>query len=510
MLQQLPRVALAIAVIAACGKKSDLSRKDGGGRLAVAPIALPALGVDRIGRFNFLAGDGDRDYQKASASAKKHEWAAARASCEAALAKDPQHLDAQWLLGKALAQGGEHAAAADHFETALAGDYYRYGRELAGDAELKDFLATPHGQAVTALGQQIRDEYARRIPAGLWLIGRRSPFRWPDKPGVQFATSRGELYAYDRETKRYFRLTHTDHQVVGFVRAPGGHEVAVIGFDKIDRAGDPAPPLIAHAWVEVEDTADWKPAGPRAQVPPARMISIGYATGDQLLIATAPATGRWTLGPSEVTSLDRTTGKLTKTGAALPVPRIDLTLDEARVVRAPDGIEAAWSAQAGPSGEPTTATIKVAGGAAIQVPESGLASESTVAVAPNATKVVFATAVDPCTKDTAPSLYVADGKSAALKHVLTARSRFATRWIEGGVLAYEDGDGAIRLWDPQTLREAIRLDERGGLALDALSPTGALLCKQAPQTNQLTGPAGDELPPEEGAGPGPGPVTSPQ
>src|SRR5262249_10913628 len=100
-----------------------------------------------------------------------------------------------------------------------------------------------------------------------------------------------------------------------------------------------------------------------------------------------------------------------------------------------------------------------------------------------------------------------DGKSAALKHVLTARSRFATRWIDGGLLAYEDGDGAIRLWDPQSAREAIRLDDRGGLALDALSPTGAPLCKQAPQTNQPTGSV-DELPPEEGAGPGA--VTSPQ
>src|SRR5262249_16213108 len=158
----------------------------------------------------------------------------------------------------------------------------------------------------------------------------------------------------------------------------------------------------------------------RAQLPSARMLSLGYAAGDQLLVAAAQATGRWTMGPPEVSALDRTTGKLTKTTTALPVPRIDVTLDEGRLMRAPAAVEAAWSAQPGPAGDPTTASFKAAGGAAIQVPESGLAAQSSVAVAPGGARVAFATAVDPCAKDTAPSLYVADAKSAALKHLLTA------------------------------------------------------------------------------------------
>ncbi len=508
MLQLLPRVVLAIAFCAACGKKSDPGKRDDAGRPAVAPLALPPLGVDRVGRFNFIYGDGARDYEKATASAKKKDWAGARSGCEAALAKDPQHLDAHWLLGKALALSGEPAAAVDHVETALAGDYYNYGPQLATDTDWKDFLATQHGQAITALAQQIHDEYGKRIKGALWLIGRRSAFRWPDKPGVQLGYTRGELYAYDRDSKRYFRLSHTEHQVAGFVRAASGNEVALLGMDRIDHSkDDAAPPLIARGWVEVMDTTEWKPAGPRAQLASARMLSLGYAAGDQLLVAAAPATGRWTLGPAELSSVDRTTGKLAKTSAALPVPRIEVTLDEGRLIRAPDGVEAAWSAQVGPAGDPTTASFKAAGGAAIQVPESGLAAQSSVAIAPGNARVAFATAVDPCAKDTAPSLYVADAKSAALKHLLTAKSRFATRWIDASVLAYEDGDGSIRLWDVGTGREAIRLDEKGGLVLEALSLTGAPLCKQAPPT--AAGAGSDEpLPPEDGSGSGP--VTVPQ
>jgi hypothetical protein len=133
----------------------------------------------------------------------------------------------------------------------------------------------------------------------------------------------------------------------------------------------------------------------------------------------------------------------------------------------------------------------------------------TIAVAPGGGFVAFATAVDPCAQDAAPSLYVANGKTGALKHLLTAKSRFATRWLDATTLAYEDGEGAIRLWDATTMREALRLENKAGLALEVLSLASAPLCKQAPPTADAAG-SGDEppLPPEEGSGGEP--VTKPQ
>src|SRR5205823_3688546 len=162
--------------------------------------------------------------------------------------------------------------------------------------------------------------------------------------------------------------THTDHQVAGFVR--GASQIAILGFDKVDRPKDPpdAPPLVASAWVGAFDPATWQPIGKPAKLGPARELIVGYGTGDQLLVATATA--------------------------------------------------------------------------------------------PDDAHVAFATGVDPCAKDAAPSLYVADTKTSALKHLLTARSRFQTRWLDAQTLAYEDGDGAIRLWDAATGRESQRLDDR--------------------------------------------------
>ncbi len=509
MLTSLPRIALVVLLLGSCGKggnKNNGKRDSGLTAPVAAPISLPVLGVDKITRFSFIYDQGSTAYKRAAEAAGKKDWAEARKQAEASLAKDPNHLDAHRVLAIALAQTGEQAAAVDHLVACIAADYYKYGADLAGIPELKDFFASQHGQAVTQLAAQIKDEYAKRVKAGLWLLGRRSTFKWPEKTGVQAASSKGELYAFDRDSKRYLRLTHTNDQVAGFVRSKSGNEVAILGYDRIDRSKeDDAPPLVARPWVQAFDTTEWKNTSPKIQLSSARAVAVYYGDGEQLLVASAPATGRWTFGDWAVNSIDRTTGKLTKVTAPLGSPRVELTLDEGRVVppKAIDGVQAPWT------GDPPRApTLQLAGGApAIQVPESGQAAMETVSVAPGGGYVAFATAVDPCAKDTAPSLYVANGKTAALKHLLTNRARFATRWIDATTLAYEDGDGAIRLWDATTMREAMRLENKPGLALDVLSLASAPLCKQAPPTAEPAG-SGDEppLPPEETEAP----VTKPQ
>lgn len=499
-------IGLVIAGLVNCGKGADKKnqKRDAGPAVAVAtPIALPTLGVEKIARFNFIYDSGRAAYDKAEAAAKKQDWAEVRKQAEAALAKDPNHYDAHRLLAVALAQTGEHAAAVDHLVSGIAADYYGYAAAFAQEPLLEAFRATQHGQAVTQLAAQIRDEYAKRIPRAVWLVGRRSAFRYDSKPGVHFVTSRGELYAFDRETKRYYRLTHTNHQVAGFVRSRAGNEVALLGFDKIELPKTEGPALIHRAWVQTFDPATWTSTS-KATFGPGRAVAVYYGEGDQLLVGFAPAVDSWTLGAWTVSSLDRTTSKLTKVTTQLGAPRIELTVEEGRVVlpAGAGGIGAAWS------GDPPRAPELTIGKTKIAVPESGLAAQETIAVSPDEAHVAFATAVDPCAKDSAPSLYVAHTKTGALKHLLTAKSRFATRWVDASTLAYEDGDNGIRLWDVTTGREALRLENKAGIALAVLSHASAPLCKQAPPVPEPAGPpgTGDEMPPEE---PSSGPVVTP-
>ena len=503
-------VALLTCLFACGDKKKDKTntKDDAAVGPTVAPIVTPPIGVDAIKRMNFTYGDGQKEWGQVTPQLKAKNWAGVKTHAEATLAKDPNHYDAHRALATALVQNGEYAAAVDHLVAALAGDYFRHGPTLTTDPDLAPLFATPHGTSVKEVAEKIRGEYVKRAATGLLVIGRRSNFKWP-KEGAPYATSRGELYAFDRETRRYLRLTHTDHQVAAFVRAPSGAEVAVFGFDKIDRPkGDDATPVMTRGWLQLMDTKDWKLVGTKVAIGGAREVHVGYGAGDQLLLGTAPANGRWGIGEIALTSLDKSTGKLTKVKATLPVPRIIFSLEEGRSVHAVDGIKATWTGE-----PPTTPDLAIEGGATIHVPESGAASQSSVALSPDKARIAFATAVDPCSKDASPSLYVADTKTAALKHLLTSKSRFVTRWIDPTTLAYEDGDGAIRIWDATSGREAMKLENKVGIALDVLSLAPAPLCKGAPPTVDVGSGSGDEqppLPPEEGSAAGSdGPVTKP-
>jgi hypothetical protein len=174
-----PWLSLAV-LVAGCGNKSEApkAKDDAATGPAAAPLAMPAVGVDQIKRYNFIYEAGAPAYEKAAAAYRKKDWPAVRAQADAALANDPAHLGAHRLLAAGLAQTGDPASAVDHLVTAIAADYLQYAPTLADD-DLKGFMASPHGQSVRALAAKIRDEYAKRIASGLWLVGRRSAFMWP-------------------------------------------------------------------------------------------------------------------------------------------------------------------------------------------------------------------------------------------------------------------------------------------------------------------------------------------
>src|SRR5262249_31688519 len=159
-------------------------------------------------------------------------------------------------------------------------------------------------------------------------------------------------------------------------------DVALIGFDKIDRPKPEAgkdgesPPLLARPWIQIYDTAEWK-AAPRVALPAAREVALGYGAGDQLLVSTAPATGRWTVGEPGGSSVDRTTGKRPRVTPPPPPTRLVVSLDEGHLVRIPDGVVAAWTGD-----PPVTASLATDNGKPIQIPESGSAAQSSIAVSP--------------------------------------------------------------------------------------------------------------------------------
>jgi hypothetical protein len=501
---------------------------------AVDAFEVPPLGVEQIRRLAYPYGDGASEFEKASAAykAKPRDWAAVRLHSESALKKDSYHLEAHRLLARALGNDGDYRGAAAHLILAMAADWPTFGPTIATDPDLVGMMSSPVGQQLTDVTGRIKGEYLRLGRDGLWVIGRRSGFKIPAKPGVQSVTSRGEVYAFDPASKRYLRLTQTEHSVAGFLLSPSRKEIALIGYTKIEVPADASgktiaaalPPLLARGYVLTVDAMTFEPLGKRAILPKGRQLSVAYGPGEQLLAGTAPAAGRWEIGNASWFAIDRSTGGTSQTQAATSLSsRLDITLEDGVV----SALAGAFTTTSKDGGDPEVVSQIAPGadsgggaGVAIAIPESGGAHRDSIAVAPDGARLAFATATDPCSTETAPSLYVADTRTGSLKHVLTGKSRFTSRWLDATTLAYEDPEGNVRLWDATTGREAQRLTEKFGIALAFLALSPSPLCKTAPPVvdvapaNDAAGARAGDSPPAgaaEGAGDATSgaPVTSP-
>jgi hypothetical protein len=493
-------VSILGLAVAACGG----DKKGGGGGTgtgtgtggpALPEIKPRPLGVAAVKDMNYVYGAGAKEYEKAlkAYKAQPRDWAAVRAACEETLKKDAQHLDAHWVLGEAIAQSGDNAAAVEELATALAGDWLRWGPSLEKDPELSALLATPHGKALVELSAKMKTEFTAKAAAGPLVLARRSTFKMPGV-GTNAASTRGELYAYDVEGKRFLRITDTGHELAAWVRSPSGDEILLTGFDKVEMP-DPkkvkdAPPLLARSWVTTFSLKDLADTSALANVGKGRHVHAGYGPGDQIVVTTAPAAGRWGAGTTTTFVVDRGSGKLAKqAGVAIEGTHVEMTFDEVRVVGA--------SATALPAELSADLVAKLT---PIQKDAAGAPMLSLALLSPAKSRLAFATATDPCadTDEAAkPTLYVADAKTGAFKHVLTASSRFAGAWIDEDKLIYEDGSGGLRIYDAAAGRETAKISERAGMALWALSPTSAPLCRKEPIADTVEPDDGSEMPPEE-------------
>jgi hypothetical protein len=503
----------AITTLAACGgSKSEAPAKGSatgsGSAVAAAPLVVPPLGVDAVKKLNYVYGPAAKDHEKVTAAYKAtpRDWAAIKTAATATLAKDADHLDARWALGEALANTGDATGAAQALLTALAADWLRWGPGLAKDPDLATFLGTPQGKELVAASATLGAAVDKALAEQPLVLARRSGWKLP-APGTSYAATRGELYAYDLDQKRFLRVTHTDHTLAAALRAPSG-ELLLAGFTQAQvvdpktvtgtgrDAGAAAAPILTRSWVRAWSPQDKAETAAQAAVPKARFVWAGYAPGEQLVVTTATAAGRWAPGVFTSYVVDRATGKLTKSkGATTLGARVQMTLDDVRVLESTE-----WPTAVAPE-----VTDKLA--AVVANDERGNPELSSVALSPGGGRLAFATATDPCkdADDAAkPSLYVADAKTGTYKHVLTASSRFGVQWIDDARLLYEDGTGGLRIYDAGAGREIGKISERAGLALHALAPSVAPLCETEPPVDDPT--AVDDLPLEE---PAAAPATTP-
>lgn len=512
--------AAALLVAPACGKKDGAARaepeqaRDSGAGSAAArdgansgdpangsaganqadvatgPAALLPLGLPDPSAFDETHSAGRAAFEAARAAARHKDWADAAAACQRAVRADPHHLDAEYLWAVALLHLGRSQDAVDHLRVALAGDWLHFSQPVVADPELAPLRASPPGKELQDVMAADRAGLIERIQSGLLLVARRAPASMPRAgKGTRRVTSEAELYAYDRGTGRYLRLTHTGFSVVGFLAAPSGDQVAYVRLDRVTLPAS-GPPLLSRARVGVVHLADPGRAGHEVRVPRGRTLVLGFAQ-DGALVATAyQAEGTWQRGPGTSLRIDSARGRAVRVPAAANAPAhlVVRYEDVERIAtRAPDGVAADWNPDTGAAEEfvieSSDKRIQVRGGKA--------ARAAGMVWSPDHARLAFTTAADPCATDPAgraATLYAVDAESGRMQRVFTSAAVLAPAFASPTVLAYQDGAGRVGLYDVAAGRPLGRLESPGGIGLAGLGalPPGPLCTAEPPGADAAT------------------------
>jgi hypothetical protein len=487
--------SIAVVVVAAC--------KGEGGGGERPPVDTPALvrdagvtpaeparvpiGLAAPRDFNYLYGKGEKSF--ATIAAKKvTDLEAIAAIARETLEADPGHLDAHFALARASLARPDHAEAIGHLRPALAGDLGEFLPRLDKEPGLAALKAAPEGAELEAFIAEQRAALVRLAREGVLIAARRSTYK-PPKGGKGRASTRAEVLAYDPTTERFARLTHTGWQVAGFVRAPSGDELTYVTYGEVGADAGGAP-LLGKIKIGVRGLAD--PAAPALEVAlpgTARTVVVAYGPGDQLFATLHGAAGALGEGPGKTFAIDRARKKPRAAKApAEPAARLVVRHDGVELAGAPSpAVAADWA------GEPPAAEefVVAASSRRVAVPAGKAAARDRFAASSTA-RLAFATVADPCAPagERAASLFVVDGETGKLKHVTDASSPLHPSFVGPDVLAYDDGEGQVRLFDAAASRELVALGGKLGAGLAGVATRFAAPCRR-----EVAGGPG----PEEGA-----------
>lgn len=219
-------LSLVLSAACACSGRGQEARPapahDGGPVEAPVRVAVPEplpLGTASAEGFDYRRGPGREAYSAAVRAEKlardDADWQAVIDASRAALAADPGHLDAAWLLAAALARKGEHDAILEPLSRAVAGDWGKWGERSLTLPLFADFLASPHGEAWRTLAEDYRAAFAQAARRALVVVARHGD------PRAGELARRTELLGWDPDTGRWLRLSRTNGTVVATLRGEG-------------------------------------------------------------------------------------------------------------------------------------------------------------------------------------------------------------------------------------------------------------------------------------------------
>jgi hypothetical protein len=436
-----------------------------------APVAVPVevpavpLGLPDPAGYGWRKRGGQPAFQSARAAEKRGDWSAVVAACRQALAADPGHLEASWLLAVGLARLGKLDEVLAPLQRAAAGELARWGRASLEQPALQPFLATPAGEAWRRRVDQDRARYLAALARSL------------------IVTANGELHAYVPGTARDDSAAPDGGRWLRLTRAPGTVIAAL------------ASPTDKLAYVARVGRGGKRELG-------IGVVDLGRGTSSGVVALgtrgpiTVAYSGRSPAGFWVGTGAPRATvwRRLDEHHRLQPLPprtrtpkgpRLEITAKAAvRLHALPPRVTADWDDQA------LAGAIRIAtSNRVVAVPSPGLIDGNTVVWSPDRVHLAFVVQLDDRCVEGAPSTaaFVADALTGNTRELERAAGGIALQWYAERKLAIA-GDGGVAIHS---------LDDGARLAIEGA--TGLLLPRERPrcappdvEDDTADEPAGDE------------------
>ena len=466
------RVALVItfAFVLGCGNRPApppvLDKRDAGAADAAAvEIAATPLGLPELAAFGWRKRGGQPAFRVARKAEEGGDWATVVTTCTQALAADPGHLEASWLLAVGLAKLGKLDQVLAPLSRAAAGDFGKWGQASLELPGLQGFLATPIGQAWRRRVDQDRALFAAAIARSV------------------IVTANGELYAFEvdgrsPELGRWHRLTRTSGTVVGALGIPAARKIAFISRIKQKARRE--------LRIGVIDLQQGKCSGvvPLATTGP---ITVAYSA--------RPPIGVW-IGSGGTRALtwrqlddDYRLHALPARTARPAGPWLDITAKgSARIHALPPNVIADWDDQSLASAIRIGTSNRV-----VSVPSPGLIDGNTAAWSPDRVHFAFVAQLDDhCTAGAVnTAAFVADASTGGARELERAAGGIALQWLtERRLVIAGDRGVSIRSLDDTP---PVAIDGAAGLLVPRERPR----CAPAETDDE---PSEDSEPPEPTTG----------
>lgn len=419
---EVPSILTAIAAfgiaVAGCGHPDgspianaaghdEPARPPGDASVTGAPlsdVAARPLGLAEADAFRWRKRPGQPSFRLARKAESRGDWAMVVSECQHALAADPLHLEAAWLLAVGHAKLGHASEILAPLQVAASGDFGKWAQPSLELPALQTFVTSPLGQA-----------WRRRVEAD------RVSFTSSLAHAV-IAIAGGDVLAYDSESHRWSRLTRTYGAVVATM--PSGDRRSLV---YVSRTGPKSGSKLSLGTIDLT-------TGVTTRGPEVGATSLVVAWAQTGFVVAIGSSTQWR-------QLDGTALQATAITSRPPGPWLEVSTKTARLHRLPVAdITADWDDHS------LAGAIRIGrSNRVVTVPSPGLIDGNTIVWSPDRVHLAFVAQLDehctPGKSGVAAAAFLVDAATGVASELERAQGGLAVEWLADRRLAIAGDHG---------------------------------------------------------------------